>query len=187
MGKTAEMFADRVGLELEDMRQELWVKIIKARRAYSSSRSKMTERAFVYACVANLVKDLKRDAARRANGRLRVTYVEDYDIAILGSDHEGEKGSWFEWRFQCVEHDEVYGIVDDGPFTMPATVTPQEQEIVFLLVLGYAQTEIAAQLGWDYGDVVKAMRQLKQKLSDWRPSKLPVMESSGGATERIAA
>lgn len=176
VGKTTLMFAAQVGLDPEDMRQELWVKIIKARRSYSTSRSRMTERAFVYACMANFVKDLKRDAARRAAGRLEISHIEDFMA----------NGEGFELRYRHATHDEVYGPIDDGSFTMPATVTPDEQEIIFLLVLGYAQTEIALQLGIEYGEVVKSMRQLRQKLADWKPGSVATVES-GRTAERIAA
>jgi DNA-directed RNA polymerase specialized sigma24 family protein len=160
--KTAQMFAELVGLEIDDMKQELRLKVVKALRAYDSERSKQTERAFVYSCVANLVKDFKRDAARRS-GRLDFTYIDGFGLAGVAD--------LFEFRHTCASHDEIFGMVEEGTFVMPATVTSREEEIIYLLVIGYTGTEIADRLDVDYAIVENTMRMLRRKLADWRPMK----------------
>lgn len=156
--KTAQMFHEQVGLEMDDMRQELRLSVLKARRAYHSKRSRLTERAFVYGCVANRVKDMKRDAARRHNGRLVVVHVGEESL------------DWFEFTYRRVTHDEVFGAIEDGSFRLPATITPGEQEILLLLVVGYTQTEIASSLRMAYSNVNGAVRSIREKMADWRPS-----------------
>lgn len=160
--KTAQMFAELVGLEMDDMKQELRLKILKVRRSYKPDRSRISERAYVYGCMANFVKDLKRDRARRA-GRLHFTYIEGFGLAGVAD--------MFEYRHTSASHDETYGAVEEGTFTLPATVTETEREIIYLLVIGYAQTEIAATLRLEYNEVVKQMRILRVKLADWRPTR----------------
>lgn len=156
--KTAQMFHGQVALELDDMRQELRLAVLKARRAYHPERSRLTERAYVYGCVANRVKDMKRDAARRRNGRLVVVHVSDDSL------------DWFEFTYRRVSHDEVFGAIEDGSFRLPATITDGEQEILLMLVVGYSQTEIASSQGVAYATVNASVRSLREKMADWRPS-----------------
>lgn len=160
--KTSQMFHDQVGLELDDMRQELRLSVLKARRAFHSKRSRLTERAFVYGCVANRVKDMKRDAARRRNGRLVVVHVGEDSL------------DWFEFTYRQVTHDEVFGAIEDGSFRLPATITDGEQEILLMLVVGYTQTEIASSQGIAYATVNASVRSLREKMADWRPNGTPV-------------
>lgn len=156
--KTSQMFHDQVGLELDDMRQELRMSVLKARRAFNLGRSRMTERAFVYGCVANRVKDMKRDAARRRNGKLTVVHVDEQSF------------DWFEFTYRRVSHDEVFGAIEDGSFRLPATVTEREREILLLLTVGYTQTEIASLQGAPYEAIRAAVRALREKMADWRPA-----------------
>lgn len=156
--KTAEMFHERVGLEMDDMRQELRLSVLKARRAYHSGRSQLSERAFVYGCVANRVKDMKRDAARRRNGRLVVVHVGEDSL------------DWFEFTYRRVTHDEVFGAIEDGSFRLPATITEDEQTVLWMLVVGYTRTEIAASMCVEYTKIEGAVRSIRRKMADWRPS-----------------
>ena len=169
--KTSQMFHEQVGLELDDMRQELRLTVLKARRKFNAARSRLTERSFVYGCVANRVKDMKRDAARRKNGRLVVVHVGEDSL------------DWFEFTYRRVTHDEVFGAIEDGSFRLPATITETEQEILLLLVVGYSQTEIAAAQGVAYATVNASVRSLREKMADWRPSApAPTLEP-----DRVAA
>lgn len=184
--KTAQMFAGMVGLEMDDMRQELRLKVLKSRRSYNPARSKMTEKAYVYACLANFVKDLKRDAARRRNGRLVVVHIQDFEDGT-------EQLDWFEFTYSRVTHDEVFGRIEDGSFRLPATVTEAEQNVLVLLVLDYSQPEIAAYLDVSYGAVKTAVRALREKLRDWAPTpvepaaQLPLQAPAGALSAAVAA
>lgn len=170
--RTAQMFAELVGLEMDDMRQELRITVVKALRAHSARHaSKSKQRGFVYGCVANRVKDMKRDAARRYYAPLTVQHIDD--LSVVGFISGERLTEWFEATFASATHDETFGDVDNGDFVMPATVTREEQEILYLLVIGYAQTEIALTLGLEYAEVVKGMRVLREKFADWRPTRVP--------------
>lgn len=172
VGKTALMFHQQVGLEYEDMRQELYIKVVKAVRAYNPARSKQTQKAFVYSCIANLVKDLKRDAARR-NGRFQVTYIEDQRYRDTHGTAYAASTSVFEARYQHTTHEQVFGGVEDD-FVLPSTVTAEEERVLFFLLLDYAQTEIAVVLELEYGAVMKCVRSLREKLADWKPTTTPL-------------
>jgi DNA-directed RNA polymerase specialized sigma24 family protein len=156
--KTAILFSDKVGLEKDDLEQELWVSVMKSTSSFDAERSKMTERRFVYSCVANRIKDLQRDYWRRRNAPLDVVYIEN------------QVPGYLEPFISSGGHDETYGVVDDGNFVMPSTVTPIEEQIIFLLTIGYPQTEIAPLLGVEYEFVLKQMRKLRIKFADWAPS-----------------
>lgn len=157
VGRTSQLHHAQVGLEESDMRQELWITVLKALRAYSPARSRLSQRSYVFGCVTNRVKDMKRDAARRANGRLALVHVE-----------EGSR-DWFEFTFQSATHDQTFGIVEDGHFRLPATITSEEARILFLLVIGYKQTEIALEAGVPVASIERHARSIRQKFADWRP------------------
>ncbi len=157
--KTSEMFAAMVGLEREDMQQELRLKIVKAKRAFDPSRSKMSERAYVYSCVANFVKDLKKIAARRSV--MRVEHIEDHRDEWAGSL------SAFEFQYAHVTEDQAFTVL--GRFTMPATISDDERAICALAVLGYDQQEVADLLGRPRSYITTSMRNVRDKLADWKP------------------
>lgn len=159
VGKTAQMFHAQVGLELDDMRQELFIKVLKALRKYDANRSKLSLRSYVYGCVANLVKDMKRDAARRRNGRLVVVHISEDSL------------DWFEFTYRRVTHDEVFGAIEDGSFRLPATLTEDEQNVLLHLVLAYSQTEIAAILAISRATVVAHVHSIREKMADWHPGR----------------
>lgn len=157
VGKTTEMFHQQVGLEMDDMRQDLWLTVVKARRAFSTKRSRMNERPFVYGCIANRVKDMKRDAARRSNGRLVPVHIAD------------ESFDWFEFTYRCASHEEMYGEVESDLRLLLASLTEQEQTIVMMLVAGYAMTEIALSLGLAYEHVKRSIGTMREKAAIFRP------------------
>lgn len=166
VGKTAEMFAGMIGVEYEDLRQDLFIKVMKAQRSYDSKRSRMTERAYVYACLANYVKDLKRDAARR-KAKVRIDFIEDlgqrHGTRTDGGtpDREGRYHDPFEHRYLVAELEQL-GV------QLPSSVTQDETRVLVLLLSGYARTEIAVKMTsslWQVGLHIKALR---EKLADWR-------------------
>lgn len=158
---TARRYVGFVDLEFEDLAQELWVKVLVARRAFNPQRSRMTERQFVFMSVTNKMKDLKRDTAnRRRRGR-----GSEADIADVG--HEDEV------RHLAQSHDETFRNVDDGTFRLPSTLTEFEVEVVVLLTLDFNQTEAAAHLGVPRTRVRAALASVQEKMADWRPEGEP--------------
>lgn len=166
--KTTQLFFKQVKLEKDDMRQELRITVHKAIRSYQGRRSRTVAgvKGYVFQCVTNRVKDMKRDAARRAaEGRMVVVHIEDQHKAGSPEDKD-----WFEYRYCQASQEETFDAAEGGRFVLPATITEDEQTILMLLVIGYAGTEIAQSLGLDYAFVVKCLRALRGKFADWRPS-----------------
>lgn len=154
-------------MEEDDLRQELWIKALKASRAFDPSKTKVSEENFVYMCLFNFVKDLKRVEYRRHNGSMnhngkgrgREVFTEDIPV--------------YERDFGASTHGEVYGIVDDR-FTLPSTVTQSEERIILLLLVGYTQSEARECLGISGDRMRKHMTTIRTKFADWRPSETPV-------------
>src|SRR3954453_23239603 len=99
---TARRYVGFIDMDFDDLSQELWIKVMTARRRYDPERSDMSERSYVFMAVTNKVKDLKRDTvARRKRGR-----GSEADIADVSYDDEV--------RLLAQSHDETYGCVDEG-------------------------------------------------------------------------
>lgn len=161
--KTAEMFSAMVGMEREDLQQELRIRVFKAKRMFDPARSNMTESTYIFSCVTNFVKDLKRKAAFRS-GAVRIEHIEDHREEDLGDNDMAR----FEFRYMHVSEEEAFAIL--GQFTMPATITDRERDVLALLVAGYEHGEIAGMLTISKWAVSSAARDLRAKLADWRPS-----------------
>ncbi len=158
---TARMYYQQVGVEFEDLAQDIRLKIVKVLRTYDPTRSRLTERAHVFQCVVNYTKDLKRDAARRKKGLLTEVHIEDY----RRTNGHGESGTLdlFEFRYQYVDAEQIYGGVEEGEFVMPADVTEEEANISRLLIAGFSRTEVAAKLGAPYDVIDQRVRSLRRK------------------------
>lgn len=164
--RTTQMFAEQVGLEFDDMRQDLRLKVVVAKQAYRSSRSSQSEEAFVYGCIANYVKDLKKMAGRKAK-RVTILHTQDFE-------GEDQTLDWFDFNYASVSHDEVFGSVESGRFVFPATVTERERSVLILLGLALTRTEIADELGLSQWEVRASVGALRNKLRDWAPTPEPV-------------
>jgi RNA polymerase sigma factor (sigma-70 family) len=160
---TAAKYYLRLGMEFEDLAQELRLKCWRAKERYDPSRSKQTEKAFVFSCMTNFIVDLTRQSIRRKNGNLT-------EVPMPGDSEDLGVGA------SCA-HDEVYGGVDSSDFQMPSTVSQRERVLIFLLTLGYSQTEVARMMELELKDVERSVRKLRAKLADWRPSSTPVREA----------
>lgn len=168
--KTTQMFAEQVKLEPEDMRQELRITVLKAVRTYSAKRSKTEsgEEGYVFGCVTNRVKDLKRDAARRAkDGRMVVVHIEDQQ---KHGDFNFQDS--FEFAYLSASHEQVFGGVE-GPFALPENVTEEERRVAVQMAIGYTRIEIADELGINYSMVLKLVADLREKCAAWRPAAAP--------------
>jgi RNA polymerase sigma factor (sigma-70 family) len=165
--KTALMFHERVGLELEDMRQELRIKVFRSIEKYDAARCKTSEEKWVFSCLTNFVRDLKRTAPTRKGPH--VTYIEEYGTHGSKDNYTTDDFSWFEHMYgQEATHDQVYGQVEDS-FVLPPTVTADETKIVRLIETGYSQAEIAKQLNVPPWRIRDAMVALRRKLSALQP------------------
>jgi RNA polymerase sigma factor (sigma-70 family) len=175
--KTSHMFAAMVGLEPEDMQQELRLKIIKSKRVFDPARSSMSERAYIYSCVANLVKDLKRNAATRYARVGHIGYIETLTYGQVFADGEHFTTDHFMLAFLSESDDQTFAAVLDR-FTFPSTVTQGEQEIAALLVAGFDQQEIGELMGLSRTQVTASVKKLREKLADWQPSRTPESDTT---------
>lgn len=160
---TARMFASMVKMEEEDLRQELRVKVWWAMERYDPSRTRVGLKNFVYGCVANKIKDYKRNAARRAAYGLEFSHIEDH------TSGETPTLDSFTGHYMSVGHDNVYGRIDEGLLTLPATVTQTEAQIVVLLMFGMTNTEIMVRMALPRPGVETAIASVRVKMADWHP------------------
>lgn len=166
--------AERVDPEdgLEDVMQLLRLKVWQALRYYGIERmprkdgesAGRTRDRYVFMCLTNLKKDIikrKREPA---------LMIEDLapNTRVYGSVPAAR--DWFEGKYLAQSRDDVYGIVDEPPPLVPNTLTELEQKVMLLLYRDYTHREIAQRLGASKGEVSSAVRGLRSKLADWRPT-----------------
>lgn len=172
---TARKFAGMAGMEEEDMRQELRLKAAQALVAFRSSRSKLPVKNFVFGCITNRVTDLRKAHCRRLAYGIGMRHIEDFKSHSNGSkkDWDASDSSRFEFRWFHLDHDEVFGKVDEGLFVLPATLTEQERSTLLLLTLDMTATEIGMRLGITRAEAFALVQRLRDKFADWDPGSLP--------------
>lgn len=176
---TARKFAGMAGMEEEDMRQELRLKAAQALVAYSSKRSKLPVKNFVFGCLTNRVTDLRKAHIRRLKHGVAIRHIEDFKddhgraLGFDGASNERGSSDRFEFRYFHLDHDEVFGKVDEGLFVLPATLTEQERSTLLLLTLDMTATEIGMRLGITRAEAFALVQRLRDKFADWDPGSLP--------------
>jgi DNA-directed RNA polymerase specialized sigma24 family protein len=160
-----------VQMEHEDIEQVLRIKLWRALRAFQPERMRKrgetrreAEQRYVFMCLTDQGKDLRK--------RRRVTdlYIEDVAPADMDADTAGvQSRDRFEQRYLSSSEEEVYGDVEDPGFTMPATLTQLELEVVVLLAGNWKQAEVARKLSIEKREMEKLMRSVRAKLADWKP------------------
>lgn len=158
---TARKYHERVDAEFEDLAQDLRIKVAKVLPTYDPTRSRLTEEGHVFQCLRNMVKDLMRDAATRKRHAIVEVHIEDYRQKRNGGDPSLDA---FEYRYQRLDADEVYGGVEEQEFVMPSTVTEEEAKIARMLAAGYSRIEVAVSLGMTYAVAGERVRSLRSKL-----------------------
>lgn len=170
---TARMFASQVKMDEEDLRQELRIRVWRACETYDPRKTRVALGNYVYGCIANKVKDYKRNAARRAEYGVEFEYIEDR----LGLS-ENPTTEAFEGEHMSVGRDEVYGRIDEGLLTLPATITSGEADVLVLLMFDMSEREIMLRLALARVELRVVEQALRDKLADWDPG--------GGATQVVA-
>lgn len=159
----------RSGVEegLEDIQQILRIRVWKAICAYSPEKARgMTRDAYVFMCVRDGAKDAGK---RKRRGEL---FIEDVAPTPLVGEQSGESPrDRFEHRYLSTDHDQVYGDVDEGDVHLPNTLSERERAVLRLMRDHYKQTEIADVLHVTKREVESAVRSIRAKLADWRPSR----------------
>lgn len=159
--KTASMYAGFLEEDFEDVAQILRIKAWRALMAFDSRRSSLPVERYVFSCVKNQCKDLVKK--RRRNE----LYIEDY--AGTNDVGGGDVTSRFEARYLSSDEGQHFAHVD-GPPLIPSTLTSFEREVVALLYLDYSQKEAAEMLGVRRNEMERAVRSVRDKMADWRPS-----------------
>lgn len=168
---TARMFATQVGWEEDDMAQMLRLKVWKAVASFDPSRGLSLER-HVFGAITNRIKDFKRDAAREVKRRDRygVMFLHIEDMRSAYDDRNVSRQEAFDARYNFAERDEVYGVIEEGKFVLPAGVTDREASVLVLLMHELSKTEIALRLGIPKPVVYECIDALRQKFADWAPA-----------------
>lgn len=171
---TARMWARQVQREEPDLEQELRVIVWRAVRSYNREKAKAkapSRDKYVFNCIANKVKDFKRDAAREVQRleRYEIAFVHIEDIRLPLSDRHDGAEEMFAAMFQRVERDDVYASVD-GRLALPPGVTERECNVLLLLSMELTKTEIGLRLGLPRADVEESVLALKAIFADLKPS-----------------
>lgn len=175
VSKTTFMWFEACGLEAEDLRQELWLKVTQALLAYDPVRSKMTEKNYVFSLVFNRVKDfLRREKVKRnftvahRDGEevtgLRMTSIQ---AQATGRDGEARPTDAFECAYLSIEREDCRELLVGF---LPAGLSDLEVRIAALLAMSFEHAQIVAILGCSQRQVKSAARALRLALADARPA-----------------
>jgi DNA-directed RNA polymerase specialized sigma24 family protein len=184
---TARKFAGMAGMEEEDMRQELRLKAAQSIIAFDKKRSdhsetKISVKNFVFGCLTNRVTDLRKAQCRKLNHGVGIRYIEDFgDIApntsvnfgISAESSLAGEHNRFDLKYFHVDHDQVFGRIDEGEIVLPTDLTETERSVMLLLTLDMTRTEIAVRLGITRPEAFKCVESLREKFHDWDPRSRP--------------
>lgn len=172
--KTAGMYARLVEDDYEDICQVLRLKAWRALNTYDPARSKLPVERYVFSCLRNQVKDLLKKKKREELFLLDLGHADaTADSAFTGKFATGAEGitkQHFEARYLSIDEEAgLSGLLDDMP-TIPSTLSGKEKEVLALVYYGYSHTEIAVRLEISKREISTAMKAIKVKMSDWKPS-----------------
>lgn len=154
--KTASLYVAHVEEEFEDIVSILRIKVWRALVSYDPSRSSMPTERYVFSCVKNQCKDLVKRKRR-----------DELFIADLVDD-----AATFEVRYLQADASQVFSAIEEDDMILPSTLNQREREIVGLLYLDLSQKEAAARLGLRRNEMERAVRIIRQKMADWRPTRV---------------
>lgn len=146
--------------DLDDLRQLYRIKVWKVLTQHADRgrlRPKQGETLdaaldrFVFTCLKNMEKDLLK---RRRRPEMSLDAMEPNSRLESGSS---------------VDHEAVYGGVEEEALVLPNTLSGLEVRTVVLLYRGYRQSEAARRLGIDSRKMKRVMRSVRDKMADWRP------------------
>lgn len=156
---TARRLAPYVETELDDIEQALRLAVWSGLKAYDATRSTMDESHFVFMVVKNRSKDVIK----------RRRYPVDSMELVAPSGRESPQRDAFDARYMASSEDDVYGAVGDD-LALPSTLTEDERRMIGLLYCGYGQQEAGAEVGLVGRQAERAMKAIRLKLADWRPT-----------------
>jgi DNA-directed RNA polymerase specialized sigma24 family protein len=160
--------------DFDDVRQALRIKVWKAYESYDPARSKLPLQRYVFGCLVNFTKDLKK---RRHRGLL---YLSDFMQNDTGSERP-VTGS-FEATYLSVSEEEAFLHIEDEVPMLPNTLTSLEKRVIGFLMLDYSATEISRTLGIGPTRLRSIRNDIERKMMDWRPTAVhapePVLEAA---------
>lgn len=164
--KTASMYERLTEEEFDDLCQILRLKVWRALGTYDPSRSKLPIERYVFSCVRNQCKDLVKKKRRNE------LFIEDVAPGSPGNaiDFDSSLRNRFEAQYLMVREDEAFADLPFDQPLIPSTLTHDELQVMGLLYLDYGQTEIALRLAMTKREVAAAVKALREKMSDWKPS-----------------
>lgn len=160
--KTASIYAPYVDEDFEDIVAIFRVKVWRALQAFDPARSSMPVERYVFSCVKNRAKDLLR---RRKRSEV---YIDDARASRVNREEAAVFNAEPDF-LGAVSHDDVFGAVENERPSLPATLTQRERAVLALLYLEFSQRESAERLGLTRGEMERAVRSIRSKMSDWRP------------------
>lgn len=147
--------------DFDDLVQVLWTKCWRATLSYDSAKSGMTQDKYVFMCMTNVVKDIKK---RRRRGGVSLEALTD-DLGLESVDQVTV-------AHLHVDDEVVYAEVEeaDSRPLLPNTLSAGELGLLGLLVQDYRQTEAALLLGIEKRELERMMRSIRMKMADWKPT-----------------
>lgn len=144
--------------EFEDIQQIFRMKVVMALRAFESTRSSMSRKAFVFACLMNQKKDLLKRVKRD------VVSIESF----MPNSHPDLFSSNFEARYLSI--DDAFAEVEREVPLIPSTLRASERHLLVLLYAGRKTMEIRRELGVNRMGLEQLTESLRIKMADWRPT-----------------
>lgn len=165
--------------DVDDVVQILSVKVWKAIRKFdpakwgggqatrhASHASKTARDRYVNMCLRDQAKDICK---KKRRGELYIEDVAPAHVNERGASERGVQDRFYE-RYLSTDHEQVYGDVEDADLILPNTLTEFEHVVIDMMSRHYRQTEIAEILEVGKREVEKAVRSIRTKLGDWRPT-----------------
>lgn len=184
-GEHPECHGRPVELEEDDVRQLLRMKVHYALKRYDPKKvvKKYTSGAQRYGSVtaADKARDgyinmSLRDTVKDIVKRKRRNELHIEDVAPADTGHSpGAARDKFDQRYLSVEHDEVFAEVEDEFPDLPNTLSARERQVMALMYRDFRQTEIAQILELTKREVESAVRGVRTKLADWRPTRTHIV------------
>lgn len=165
---TAGKYHAVVQEEYEDMCQTLRLKVLEALASYDPKRAKQPIKGYVFSCVYNKVKDFLK---RRRRDDLHLEDVAPQWTGSANGERQKSGGTdKFDGKyFMEAEADAFRDILRQTPL-IPESLTETEEKVLLGLYLECQQREIADRFDLSPREVAKAVKAIKEKMADWKPS-----------------
>lgn len=163
----SQIVAVGVQLEFDDVAQLLRMKAWKAVNAFDAERAakskhlsrdrhgRSAQDRFVFMCLLNMRKQIEALARR-------------YNVSI--DELRETAGDTFDGRYLSVDHEQVFGEVEESDLPLPSTLTEIERQVVQLRLRGRLLLEIDRELSLSRAQRQRLMESIRLKCADWAPS-----------------